>query len=44
MLTNKTTLKLPIELKDMVSKQQNHHGVLSTNMYNRWREFLVGEI
>lgn len=44
LLTNKTTLKLPNELKDMVSKQNSHHGALATNMLNRWREFLVGEI
>jgi len=44
MLTNKTTLRLPNELKEMEAKQASHHGALSTNMLNRWREFLVGEI
>lgn len=35
---------MPNELKEMKSKQAATHSLLQTNMLNRWRDFLVGEI
>jgi len=37
-------MKLPNELKEMKQKQAATHSLLQTNMLNRWRDFLVGEI
>ena len=44
MNTNKTTLKLPRELKDLVAVQNSHHQAVSQNMMIQRRDYLIGEI
>mmetsp|Transcript_42325 Transcript_42325/g.49281 ORF Transcript_42325/g.49281 Transcript_42325/m.49281 type:complete len:517 (+) Transcript_42325:805-2355(+) len=42
--TNRTSLKLPKELKDLISAQQAHHAAVQQNISVQWRDYFVAEI
>lgn len=42
--TNRVALKLPKELKDLVSAQQSHHAAVQQNISVQWRDYFVAEI
>lgn len=42
--TNKALLKLPKELKDLVSIQNAHHAAIKQNISVQWRDYFVAEI
>jgi len=42
--TNRTALKLPKELKDLISAQQSHHAAVQQNISVQWRDYFVAEI
>ena len=44
MNTNKTALKLPKELKDLMSAQSAHHAAVQQNISVQWRDYFVAEI
>jgi hypothetical protein len=44
MNTNKATLRLPKELKDLQILQKSHHSVVQQNIFIQWRDYFIAEI
>lgn len=44
MNTNKSVLKLPKELTDLISIQKSHHAAVQQNISVQWRDYFVAEI
>ena len=44
MNTNKSILRLPKELQDLVQVQNSHHEATKQNISVQWREYFVAEI
>ena len=42
--TDRTTMQLPMQLKDMKKEQMDHCDIILKNMQIQWREYLVSEI
>lgn len=44
MNTNKSSLKLPYELKELISVQKSHHSTVKQNILVQWRDYFIAEI
>lgn len=44
MKTDRVALKLPKELKDLISIQNSHHNAVKQNISVQWRDYFVAEI